>query len=82
MGTRKEMGMLKVGLVGLPRARSFAAAFRTQPGVEIVAGCDINPETLQRISDDLGIGKRFTDYEAFLDSGVDIVVIGTPMPFH
>lgn len=74
--------MFKVGLVGLPRARSFAAAFRTQPDVEIVAGCDTNPETLQRISDDLGIGKRFTDYEAFLDSGVDIVVIGTPMPFH
>jgi len=74
--------MLKVGLVGLPRARGFAAAFRTQPDVEITAACDINPEALQRMCDDLGIEKRYTDYEAFLDSDVDIVVVSTPMPFH
>lgn len=73
---------LKVGFVGLPRASGFAGAFRAMPDVELYAGCDTNPETLKRVGDQLGIGKQFADYDAFLDSGPEAIVIGTPMPFH
>jgi predicted dehydrogenase len=73
---------LKVGFVGLPRASSFVPAFRSQPDVEAYAGCDINPQVLKELGDRLGLAKQYVEYEAFLDSKPDAVVIATPMPHH
>lgn len=73
---------LKVGCVGIPRTSGFMGAFRSQPDVEVVAACDTNPEILQKNGTALGIPNLFTEYEPFLDSGINAVVIGTPMPFH
>lgn len=73
---------LKVGFVGMPRVTGFAEAFRTQSDVEIYAGCDVNAETLEHYGSRLGLTHLYTDYEAFLDSGVEVVIVGTPMPFH
>ena len=72
----------RVGLVGLHRAMGFAHSFRLLPEVELAAACDINPETLAAASDELGIEKRFTSFDEFIDSGLDAVVVSTPMPFH
>jgi len=73
---------LKVAFVGMPRAAGFIGAFRLMPEVEVFAGCDINRDTLERHCERLGITKRFSDYQALLDSGPDAVVLGTPMPLH
>src|SRR5574340_717851 len=73
---------LRVGLVGLHRAVGFAHAFRLLPEVELAAACDLNPETLAATSEELGIGRRFTRFEEFIDCGLDAVVVSTPMPFH
>ncbi len=72
----------RVGLVGLHRATGFAHAFRLLPEVELTAACDIDPETLAAASDELGIEKRFTSFDEFIDCGLDAVVVSTPMPFH
>ena len=72
----------KVGLVGLPRASGFAHSFRFLPDVQLAAACDINPETLKSRADALGIEKRYTSFDDFIDSGLDAVVVTTPMPFH
>lgn len=73
---------LRVGIVGAPRGSSFARVFSTFPETQVVALCDINEATLNRIGDSLSIPNRFTDYEKMLDFGVDIVVIATPMHLH
>ena len=73
---------LKVGFVGVPRSAGFVAAFRGQPDVELFAACDTDPAKLQVAERDLGLPRGFTDYQAFLDSGPDAVVIATPMPHH
>jgi predicted dehydrogenase len=73
---------LKVGFVGLPRATGCAAAFRSQPDVELFAGCDTNPENRAKYGEELGLTRLFDDYTDFLDAGPDIVVVGTPMPLH
>jgi predicted dehydrogenase len=71
-----------VGVVGAPRGASYVRSFRALQETEVVAVCDINEATLQRVADTHGIERRFTDYEAMLDSGVEIVVVATPMHLH
>ncbi|MBM3215965.1 Gfo/Idh/MocA family oxidoreductase [Candidatus Poribacteria bacterium] len=73
---------LRVGIVGAPRGSSFIRAFRTIRQTEVVALCDVNETTLNRIGDAHEIDRRFTSYDDLLDWGVDIVVIATPMRFH
>lgn len=73
---------LRVGIAGAPRGSSFVRAFTTIAETEVVALCDINEATLNRVGDSLAIANRFTDYAQMLDYGVDIVVVATPMRHH
>ena len=57
---------LRVGLVGA-RARAFVAGLRALPGVEVTALCDIDPATLAALGDELGIERRYAEFEAMLD---------------
>ncbi len=77
------MRKLRVGHVG--GRTSYAYLFKIHPKTETIAVCDINPEALERARVALGLNKSqcFRDYDEFLrKTDLDIVVIGTPIPFH
>ncbi|MDA1190474.1 MAG: Gfo/Idh/MocA family oxidoreductase [Candidatus Poribacteria bacterium] len=76
------MAELKVGIVGAPRGSSFIAAIGAVTETELVAVCDINEANLNRTADHHGVPNRFTEYEAMLESGIDMVVVSTPMSLH
>ncbi|MBC7527872.1 MAG: Gfo/Idh/MocA family oxidoreductase, partial [Chthonomonadaceae bacterium] len=71
---------LKIGIVG-KRGLSFLSGLRSLAGVEVLAFCEQNPQTLQTEADKHGIPQRFAEYTAMLDK-VDAVVVATPMPLH
>ncbi|HEX6972631.1 MAG TPA: Gfo/Idh/MocA family oxidoreductase [Limnochordia bacterium] len=73
--------MIKVGIAGR-RGASFMSALRTIPDVEVVAYCDIDPDTLERMAERYRIPRRYTDFAAMVDSDLDAVIVATPMPLH
>jgi predicted dehydrogenase len=75
---------IQLGLVGAcGRGGSFKSACEALKQFEIRAVCDINREQLPKSAAQLGARESYTDIEEMLDhSGVDAVVIGTPMPLH
>jgi predicted dehydrogenase len=51
--------------------------------VVIHAVCDVNEKDLPDAARRLGAREQYADYEQMLDrSGVDAVIVGTPMPLH
>ncbi len=78
------MKKLKVGLVGIGRGTAYGNLFTKNPLTEVVALCDTNEEKLAAHGRDYGLADNalFTDYGNFIESGCDIVVLGTPMPYH
>ncbi len=74
----------RVGLVGVGRGSGYGRLFADEPRCEIAACCDVSPDALARFQKELNLSDAqcFTDYAAFLESGLDIVFIGTPMPVH
>lgn len=73
---------LNVGIVGAPRGRGFVNAFQSLPETQVTALCDSNADTLANVADQFDIKHRYTNYEALIDSDIDIVVVSTPMNLH
>lgn len=78
------MAKLKVGLVGIGRGTAYGNLFAKNALTEVTAICDTNAKKLEEHGRDYGLADSalFTKYEDFIESGCDIVVLGTPMPFH
>lgn len=78
------MEKYKIGIVGLSRGKGFVNVFAAHPDVEVAALCDINEDTLADTGKAFGLSdeKLYTDYDAFVNSDIDIVMIATPIPFH
>ena len=78
------MSKFKVGIVGVSRGGSFMRNYARSERSEIVALCDLDEGKLADCGKDLGLPESalYTDYDAFLTADLDIVVIGTPIPFH
>ncbi|MEM3693244.1 MAG: Gfo/Idh/MocA family oxidoreductase [Candidatus Bathyarchaeia archaeon] len=77
------MRKLKVGHVG--GRIIYANLFNADPRTKVVGACDINPQALERTREFLGLkgSQCFRDYDEFLRKvDMDIVFIGTPIPFH
>lgn len=74
----------KVGLVGVRRGSSLARPFSLFPETEIYALCDAKAESLPDAGAAFGVPPErcFTSYDEMLASGIDIVVVGTPIAFH
>jgi len=74
----------KIGIVGLRRGKDILNVFGIHPDVEIAAVCDIDEEKVSEVGDlfKLPDNKRFTNYDDFINSDFDIVIISTPIPFH
>lgn len=74
----------RVGLVGVGRGSGYGKLFADEPRCDIVACCDTSPQALERFQRELHLAddRCFSDYGAFVRSGLDIVFVGTPMPAH
>jgi len=78
------MDKLKVGIVGVSRGGSYMRHYHRNDRTEITALCDLDEKRLADCGKDLELSdsQLFTDYDAFLNTDIDIVVVGTPIPFH
>jgi len=78
------MAQWRVGLVGVGRGSGYGKLFADELRCEVTAVCDISPEALERFGRELNLpaSQCFADYGEFVASGLDIVFVGTPMPFH
>ena len=78
------MSIYKVGVVGVSRGGSYMRHYARSERTQITALCDLDETKLADCGKHLGLpdSALYTDYDAFLDSDIDIVVVGTPIPFH
>ena len=78
------MEKIKVGVVGIRRGGTYVKVFHRSARSEITAICDLSGEHLASANEELGLpeDRCFTDYDAFLNTDIDVVVVGTPIPFH
>lgn len=67
------------------RGRGTAAgrAYHAHPMTEVVGLCDLKPELLEALGEDLGVEARYTDLDRMiLETQPDIVAIPTGTEFH
>lgn len=78
-----KIGILGVGGgVGSSRGMSFARVTRALgEDAAVAAVCDIVPQYADRGAAEVG-ARAFYDYGQMLESGIDAVVIATPLPLH
>ena len=75
--------MIKVGLVGMGYwGPNLARVLSQYPGCDFVAACDLRPENLERITRQYPSVKGYPDFDEFLASDLDAVVIATPISTH
>lgn len=81
---------LKVGITGLRRGASYIDCFEAQKnvfpagnssGIYVTALCDTDEELLRKFAEKKNV-RIFTNYEEFLKSDIDIVVVAVPLPLH
>lgn len=72
----------RVGISGLGRGLGPGRIFNLMPDCRVVAGCDPDPLARERVTSTFPDIATFATYEEFLRSGLDIVVVATPMPLH
>ena len=74
----------KVGVAGLRRGCSYGRLFSLDPQCVVAACCDPAPEALQRFQEVTGVADAVchTDYERFIETEMDAVVIASPILFH
>jgi predicted dehydrogenase len=75
---------MKVGIVGAGGIASYhLKGYRKLDDVELVALCDIDQRRLDKLGEEFGIKKRFSDYRKMLRSAkLDAVSVCTPNRFH
>ena len=70
-------------MIGLGFGAEFVPIYQAHPNAEVVALCRRNESELNRMADQFGIAKRYTDYqEALADPEIDFVHINSPIPDH
>ena len=77
---------LRAAVIGLSMGERHVTGVLGNESAELVAICDINPETLKRVGDQFGIPeqKRYTDWHDLLNlpSGLDVALVITPDQLH
>jgi predicted dehydrogenase len=77
---------LRIGVIGAGGIAQFAhlPGYASMPDqCEVVAICDVNPETAKTASEKFGISRVLSDYHELLgDKEIDAVSITTPNAFH
>lgn len=78
------MKTYRVAILGC-RGRGTAAgrAYHAHPRIEVVGLCDLVPDRLNGLGDELGVTARFDDYDRMIrDTAPDIVAIPTATELH
>lgn len=77
---------LKIGIIGSGGIAQSChmRGYASMPDLcEMVAVCDVNPETAKTAAEKYGVGKTYTDYRELLADGeIDAVSVATPNAFH
>ena len=76
-----ETREIRVGVVGVRRGESFIQGASGAVGMRLTAVCDIWEERLETVGRAHGVAT-FTDYGAFLDSGLDAVILANYFHEH
>jgi predicted dehydrogenase len=80
---QKRFGFGVVGCGSIAEIAHFPSIKKT-PGAELVAVCDINPDTAKKVAEKWGAKAWFTDYREMYAKadGLDAVIIATPNNVH
>jgi predicted dehydrogenase len=74
---------IKVAIVGLGFGKEFIPIYRQHPNAEMYAICQRTKSILDQIGDELGVAKRYTDFQDVLsDQEVDAIHINSPIHLH
>ncbi len=74
---------VNVAMIGLGFGSEFIPIYQALPDANVYALCQRNKEKLDKVGDQFGIGKRYTEYADVLkDPNVDFVHINSPIPDH
>ncbi|QDT16370.1 Gfo/Idh/MocA family protein [Alienimonas californiensis] len=77
------MNPLRVGIIGLGIGRKHIEGYRTHPGCEVVALCDLDENRLSNLSDEFRIAGKYRDTQAmYAEAKLDVVSICTPNSLH
>ena len=78
------MHIYRIAILGCrSRGTAAARAYHAHPRCKIVALCDLVPELLYALGDELGISSRYRDLDKMMeDQRPDIVAIPTGTEFH
>ena len=72
-----------IGIVGLGFGAEFIPIHQAHPNANLVAVCRRNEAEMNKVADEFGIEKRYTDYDELLkDPEIDAVHINSPIPDH
>lgn len=74
---------VNVAMIGLGFGAEFIPIYQAHPDANVLAICQRNTEKLNKVGNQFGIEKRFTDFaEVLKDKSVDFVHINSPIPDH
>lgn len=77
---------LRAAVIGLSMGERHVTGVLSNENAELVAICDINPETLKRVGDQFNVPeeKRYTDWRDLLKlpCGLDVALVITPDQLH
>ena len=78
------MKTIKLGLVGAAgRPTAFLKAIEASGNAALTAACDLNMEAMDKALEGIEGVEKYTDYTEMLEkSGIDAVIVGTPLPLH
>jgi predicted dehydrogenase len=74
--------MMKVGVVGLRRGSGLFRVFHNHKQTDVTALCDLDRDLAQRIASEHNVPEVYSDFDTFLNSNLDVVVVATPAPIH
>ncbi len=75
-----RIGSVGLGRLGYEHAKNIATQI---PGTELAAICDVNAEQAQKVADELGVERVYTDFEEMCaDPTIDAIAIVTPSFLH
>ena len=76
--------VLKVGVIGVGGiARTHVPGWQASEDAELVAGCDIDQQTLKTWGKEVQVDKLYSDHANLIaDPDIDIVDVCTPSSYH
>lgn len=72
---------VRFGVIGLRRGASFVRVCRAATGANVTALFDIDAKAVHGAATEIG-AEPFSNFDAFLESEIDAVVVASPLPFH